>query len=363
MYKISVIIPCFNQGHFLNSCVTSVTQQTYQHWEVILVNDGSSDNTDTIGKEWQEKESRINYLFQNNAGLSAARNFGISNATGEIIALLDADDLYEREYLSSVASAFEKGASLTFSGYHYFRKEEVILHSVKIDDEIDFKRIISGNILPPVAVAFRKSLLNISGLFDVQLKSAEDWDLWVRFYKMNVSPFVLNGYFVHYRVVADSMSRNAFRMYKALKEVAYRAVTKDKRLSVNLQGNRDYSEIEPNLNIKRNLIMCLGVSVMQGKVSESIELFTKETNEHQFNWAPADFKAMCSYLSFRYQYDKKDIDWIFCNVYPAFRAFFRLTGLSEADQKIAIMEIFSRQIKLRNLYKWGILGKLINRFV
>ena len=109
--------------------------------------------------------------------------------------------------------------------------------------------------------------------------------------------------------------------------------------------------------------MCLGVSVMQGKVSESIELFTKETNEHQFNWEPADFKLMCSYLSFRYQYEKKDIDWVFCNVYPAFSAFFRLTGLSESDQKIAMREVFSRQIKLRNLYKWGMLGKLINRFV
>jgi len=363
MSKISVIIPCFNQGHFLNSCVTSVTQQTYQHWEVILVNDGSSDNTDTIGKEWQEKDSRIIYLYQTNAGLSAARNFGISKATGEIIALLDADDLYEREYLSSVASAFDKGVSLTFSGYHYFRKEELILYSVKIDDDIDFKRIISGNILPPVAVAFRKSLLTISGLFDVQLKSAEDWDLWVRFYKINVSPFVLNGCFVRYRVVADSMSRNAFRMYEALKEVAYRAVKKDIRLPVNLKGNWDYHEIDPSLSVKRSLVMCLGVSVMQGKVSESIELFTKETNEHQFNWEPADFKLMCSYLSFRYQYEKKDIDWVFCNVYPAFSAFFRLTGLSESDQKIAMREVFSRQIKLRNLYKWGMLGKLINRFV
>lgn len=363
MCKISVIIPCFNQGKYLNRSIESVIQQTYTSWEVILVNDGSFDETAMVGKEWERKDSRINYFHQHNAGLSAARNFGISKATGDVIALLDADDLYEKEYLAAVASAFKQGASLTFSGYWYFVNDEESLYSVKIDTDTNFKQILSGNILPPVAVAFRKSILNVSGLFDVDLKSAEDWDLWIRFYKMSISPVILSSCFVRYRVVADSMSRNAFRMYDALKEVAYRAVKPDNRLPENLKCNQAYSDIDPAISIKRSLVMCLGVSVMQGKVNESIELFKKETDEYKYKWAPADFKAMCSYLSFRYQFQRQEIGWLLLKVYPAFKEFFRFTGLSEEDQKKAIKEVFSRQIKLNNRYRWGMLGRIINLFV
>lgn len=100
--KISVIVPVYNVGEFLVDCVSSVQAQTYQHWELLLIDDGSTDGCSAICDAFAKASSRIHVYHQNNKGVSAARNVGIQNAAGEYLCFLDADDWLEPNYLQTL---------------------------------------------------------------------------------------------------------------------------------------------------------------------------------------------------------------------------------------------------------------------
>ena len=101
---ISVIIPVYNSGELLKRLINSLLQQTYRDLEILLINDGSTDNTEQICKEIIEKDSRFQYFYQKNAGVSAARNYGIIKSRGEYIAFLDADDEIDNNYFEELLS-------------------------------------------------------------------------------------------------------------------------------------------------------------------------------------------------------------------------------------------------------------------
>lgn len=101
---ISVIIPVYNSGELLKRLINSLLQQTYRDLEILLINDGSTDNTEKICKEIIEKDSRFQYFYQKNAGVSAARNYGIIKSRGEYIAFLDADDEIDSNYFEELLS-------------------------------------------------------------------------------------------------------------------------------------------------------------------------------------------------------------------------------------------------------------------
>lgn len=118
MIKFSIIIPVYNVEQYLDECVQSVVAQTYRDFEVILVDDGSPDNSGTICDRWAEKDSRVRVIHQENQGLSGARNTGIRAATGEYLMFLDSDDWWNGDaVLETVANRLEKtGADvLSFS--------------------------------------------------------------------------------------------------------------------------------------------------------------------------------------------------------------------------------------------------------
>ncbi len=94
---VSVIIPCYNQGRFLSSALHSLLSQTWQHWEAIVVDDGSTDDTSQVVERFQDP--RVCYFYQQNNGVSAARNSGLEQARGDFVAFLDADDAWRREFL------------------------------------------------------------------------------------------------------------------------------------------------------------------------------------------------------------------------------------------------------------------------
>lgn len=96
---ISVIVPCYNQALYIDECLQSVYDQTYPNWECIIVNDGSSDNTEEIAKEWVRKDSRFEYVYKENGGLSSARNAGLDISKGEFVYFLDSDDCVDNKVL------------------------------------------------------------------------------------------------------------------------------------------------------------------------------------------------------------------------------------------------------------------------
>lgn len=99
---VSIIVPCYNVEDFVSKTLQSVFLQEYPHWECIIINDGSQDNTASICNEWVEKDSRFNYFFQENQGLSAARNKGLEMANGAYIYFLDSDDLIAENTISNL---------------------------------------------------------------------------------------------------------------------------------------------------------------------------------------------------------------------------------------------------------------------
>ena len=110
--RVSIIVPCYNQAQYLDECLQSVLEQTYPHWECIIINDGSPDNTEKVAQEWVVKDTRFKYIYKENGGLSSARNAGIEIADGEFILPLDADDKISAHYLKLAVKEFEKDTYL-----------------------------------------------------------------------------------------------------------------------------------------------------------------------------------------------------------------------------------------------------------
>ena len=97
---ISVIVPVYNVEPFIASCLDSLSKQNYQNFEVLLVNDGSTDNSGAICREYADRDSRFHYFEKENAGVADARNFGIERSKGDYITFVDSDDWVTEEYLS-----------------------------------------------------------------------------------------------------------------------------------------------------------------------------------------------------------------------------------------------------------------------
>ncbi|MEM4724269.1 MAG: glycosyltransferase family A protein, partial [Candidatus Hadarchaeum sp.] len=110
MSSVSVIIPCYNHGHYLPCAVNSVMAQTFADWEAIIVDDGSTDNTREVAAQFTD--SRVRYIYQDNRGLAAARNTGIRAAQGEYLAFLDADDEWEPTFLEACVAALSQQPAL-----------------------------------------------------------------------------------------------------------------------------------------------------------------------------------------------------------------------------------------------------------
>lgn len=98
---VSIIVPCYNQAQYLDEALQSVLDQTYDNWECIIVNDGSSDNTEEVAQKWVAKDNRFIYLHQKKLGVSFARNYGIKMAGGKYIQFLDSDDILEANKINS----------------------------------------------------------------------------------------------------------------------------------------------------------------------------------------------------------------------------------------------------------------------
>lgn len=194
---VSVIVPCYNQAHFLPDTLASVLAQTYPLWECIIVNDGSTDHTRAVAHEWQNKDSRFKYVEKKNGGLSSARNTGLRVAMGEYIQLLDADDLLEPEKIQNqVTCILGEGGTvdIAVAGYRYFqnsdpKKEPLIFGPYNLLPEVvitknDTKDLIKlfaiKNPMVVSAPLYHKSVFERVGLFDENLFANEDWDFHFR---------------------------------------------------------------------------------------------------------------------------------------------------------------------------------------
>jgi glycosyltransferase involved in cell wall biosynthesis len=174
---ISIIVPCFNQAHFLNESLQSVLDQSYTNWECVIVNDGSLDNTEEISLDWCIKDKRFRYVKKENGGLSSARNAGIEISIGEYILPLDSDDIIHPSYLEKINSAFHHDPNLKLVGsrIQFFgtKNTEYVL------PDYSFKKQLVRNCFVCCSSFKKVDWERIHG-YDEQMKSFEDWEFWIR---------------------------------------------------------------------------------------------------------------------------------------------------------------------------------------
>ena len=216
---ISVIVPCYNQAHFLAGALASVRAQVYSHWECIIVNDGSSDNTAGVAANFVAGDSRIRLISQPNGGLATARNRGLLEARGELVHFLDADDYILPEMYSKMVGVFKKRSdvSVVYCGHQSVNARGVPFRSFPVFPEpIDvFHDLLERNLWPcPCAVMVRRTAIELIGAFDEALSACADWDLWLRIASMGVKCVPVNGEFACYRRLSDSMSSDGWHMLR-----------------------------------------------------------------------------------------------------------------------------------------------------
>lgn len=176
----SVVVPCYNYGNFLPECIHSLHAQTFRDFEVIIVNDGSTDDSLEVAmcmvEDYQDR-LRISLVNQDNAGLSQARNSGIGTARGEWICCLDADDMFPENYLEEIhRHALEnEEADIIYPGIVFFGQVRRRLNPP------DFGRdnLLYWNYLP-YSSAYRRKVFEILGGYDTDYRLYEDWDFWLR---------------------------------------------------------------------------------------------------------------------------------------------------------------------------------------
>lgn len=237
---ITIVVPCYNQAKYLDECLQSVIEQTYENWECIIVNDGSPDHTEEIANKWIKKDFRFKYIYRANGGLSSARNAGINVAKGEYIQLLDSDDLIEKNKLQIQIDAFLKDVEIdiSISGYRYFDDGQSKLKIFGRDNFLPEIAIMKNdsdiielmNVKNPMVISaplYKKSVFDSVGLFDEDLFSLEDWDFHTRC-ALHKLRFQHAGYFPNsftlIRLHGESMMRDVEKMEKAY------LVFKEKRL-------------------------------------------------------------------------------------------------------------------------------------
>jgi len=143
--KFSIIIPTYNRANFIAKAINSVLNQSYENWELIIVDDGSSDNTKDVIEEFMSIDSRIKYLYQVNSERSKARNNGIKNSTGDFICFMDSDNLFEKNRLLELQKELKKKSrpAVFYTSIDYVKDGKSIL----VKKGVHFQNPINKNAL------------------------------------------------------------------------------------------------------------------------------------------------------------------------------------------------------------------------
>lgn len=223
-YLVSVIIPTFNSEK-IGEAIESVLKQTYKKWEMIIVDDGSTDGTKGIIRRYLSLDSRILFfqLKKNSGGPATPRNFGIKKSKGNLIAFLDSDDIWQPEKLEKQVTQFieDENIALSYCLFQRLSDNSLILKQVypKKKDRFQgsiFQRIYLKSIIANSGVMVRKNVFDKIGFFDEnpKLVAAEDYDMWLRIARINRLAYVDNEPLLLYRVRQESISKNIIGNWK-----------------------------------------------------------------------------------------------------------------------------------------------------
>ena len=207
--SVSVIIPCYNQSHFLHETIESVLKSDYPSYEIIIVNDGSTDSTNQIGSRLADQYSRITYISQNNAGPSVARNNGIKRAKGKYILPLDGDDLISPDYISSAVKTLENGPEVKVV---YCRAEKFGAKKGPWNlKPFSLSRLALDNMIFVSGVYRKSDWEAIGGYAEEMTWGYEDWEFWISMLKNGGKVVQLPLIGFYYRTSSTSRRKSVKR--------------------------------------------------------------------------------------------------------------------------------------------------------
>lgn len=202
---VSIIIPAYNAAPFISETIQSVQNQSYQHWELIIVDDGSKDDTQAVVQPFYE-DSRINYFRKENAGVSIARNTGFEKSSGTYLAFLDADDVWRENRLEKMLKRFgeDEDLGLVHSYVQEIDQDSHLLETIHKGKEgyiLDSLLLWDGcNIPAPSSILVKREVVDNIGGFSPELSTAADQEFFFRVasqYKIGMVKEVLGLYRMH----------------------------------------------------------------------------------------------------------------------------------------------------------------------
>ncbi|EUJ48379.1 glycosyltransferase family 2 protein [Listeria rocourtiae] len=212
---VSIIMPTYNNSTVLKESIVSIQQQGYQDWELLLVDDCSTDGTRDMLRELAERDSRIQLiLLTENRGSGFARNEGLSRARGRFVAFLDSDDLWHPEKLEKQL-AFMKAHNygFTFTAYHVFEEQPTVFkRTVRVPEKIHYRQLLKNTIIGCLTVLIDREKV---GDFRMPLlRARQDTATWLSILKKQDYAYGMTEPLAYYRVSATSLSSNKWRMLK-----------------------------------------------------------------------------------------------------------------------------------------------------
>lgn len=224
---ISIIIPVYNSEKYLEKCLDSVLAQTFTDFEVLLINDGSADESGNICDDYAQKDSRIRVFHKHNGGVSAARNLGLNNAKGEWICFMDSDDYLDANYLKALLDSVKNNDSLDLAIHGFKRiskKGETIItfgnHIVKANDYHNlFEKIEVFKYGYPFSKFYRRDLITRHGIrFPENYSFAEDLSFFLNY--LSYSDIIKFENVANYNYISNDNSLS--RTFKSSEEYWYR---------------------------------------------------------------------------------------------------------------------------------------------
>ncbi len=215
MVAVSIIIPTYNQAELLKECLDSVMSQTFQDFEILLINNASTDHTLDVALSY--KNSQINILeYERRGAIGAVRNQGIHAAKGSLIAFLDSDDKWTPCKLEKIVTLFKNDPSIDIVCHDEFtlKANGLIGKKLRHGDAKNYDALLFGhNCISTSAVTIKtRCLKEVDGFDeDISFSGVEDYDLWLRLLKNGAKPYYLHECLGYYRIYQSSFSKNLER--------------------------------------------------------------------------------------------------------------------------------------------------------
>jgi glycosyltransferase involved in cell wall biosynthesis len=212
---VSIITPCYNSGRFIEETIKSVQNQTYSNWEMLITDDGSSDNSIEIIEKLQAKDSRIKIFKIQNSGAAVARNNSIKLANGQYLAFLDSDDLWTSEKLEKQIHFMNINKySLSFGSYQKITEEGKLIEKsiTPTLHKVSYKDMMTSNKMGCLTVMYDTHLLG--KVFMPIIRKRQDYALWLKLLKLTPYAYCLQEKLGYYRIRKSSISASKIEMLK-----------------------------------------------------------------------------------------------------------------------------------------------------